>query len=261
MKTLCTLLIVLFSLSQTFGQILYQDLSNAEATISSPYKLDLDADGVKDIWFEIEQQGNGDYNYYVTGKNGTEVETETATDANRLEAGIVVGNSNNSWGSRALLAFYTTGSTSTSLTGNFGGTNSQGYVGIRFLKNGYFYPGWVYLIVSFQTIQLIDCAVNFTIGDVIFTDQRDGTMINVKDFQSGGFFALLNNNQLKIAALSNALPYQYQVFDVSGKAVLSGKANQEETNLPFTPQAGGIYFLQIQDKNQKLFFKKLVGLQ
>jgi len=257
MKTLCTLLIVLFSLSQTFGQIIYQYLSNAEATSSSPYKLDLDADGVKDIWFEIEEQGNGDYNYYVTGKNGTEVETETATDANRLEAGNQVGN--NIWSSRALLAVGDGGSSN--ITGNFGGSNDIGYIGIRFLKNGNFYNGWVYLWVSYGDIKLFSHAVSLRLGGGILANQIVETIVNTKDFQSGGFSALLNNNQLKIAALSNALPYQYQVFDVSGKAVLSGKANQEETNLPFTPQAGGIYFLQIQDKNQKLFFKKLVGLQ
>lgn len=131
----------------------------------------------------------------------------------------------------------------------------EGYIGIRMGVLGEAHFGWIRVTIIEEPLSMIihDFAYETTLNKPIRTGV---TFTNVTEIESGSSpFSIVHLGQNTIQVLApNQLPYTIQLFDLSGKMVLT--SNQQTGNTTITiPNQTGVYILQIQSDGNQYGFK------
>ncbi|MFN8278560.1 MAG: hypothetical protein U0T84_13860 [Chitinophagales bacterium] len=240
---------LLLSLTLTYlsqAQIIIKDIG-CQTGNTTPYKLDLNNDGIKDYWFGSKNGSGLDCSMYVVGRNGNKIEIESGVDANRLEAGNAIGN--NIWGDSARLA-YAVGSTNT--TGNFGDGSSVGYIGIKFFDNGQVRYGWIQLQVFYGGMYVCWGAYDSQ-GGAMKAGQYFYTGINEQSMQDQNLF--WNGTDLVTNCIHES---ECSLLTMNGQIVHSWRVPEGLANWKLTDLPRGLYLATLQDGQQRIYRKKIL---
>jgi hypothetical protein len=90
---------------------------------------------------------------------------------------------------------------------------------------------------------------------LIFVGNPYSTGINDVEFKNESIVIYPNpvNGQINVKAVAKLFDCDYTVYDNTGKSVLSGKINSENTVIEFGNLSGGIYLFSVGENLKQTF--------
>lgn len=231
---------------------IYSTYISGTGTPGSPYKLDVDNDGVKDFWLSIVDQGSTTASgvYVITGKNGNKLEAETGVEANRLEYGNAVGN--NIWADSIVLVRRPS---SGAASGNFAGTNSNGYIGFQLKKGVNIYYGWMNVSTGFY-LSISAYGYNTLNGGVIKAGQEEeiSAINETKPLLSN---AIWSRNSINVSFAQPSEIKHIAVYDLTGKVIYKQTEINQDISINTSDISSGILIVETADVNGRFESIKL----
>jgi len=237
------LFILLFTGLFSNAQI-YSENVNGTGSAGAPYKLDVDNDGVKDFWLSVVDYGSTTASgvYVITGKNGNKLEAETGVEANRLESGNVVGN--NIWTDSVVLVRKVSGSPQ---SGNFAGSNYQGYVGFQFKKGVDVYYGWLQVNANYD-LNISAYGYNTISGGTVKAGQKDNTT-GINETRPQLFNVFASQNSINVSFSNPSEIKSVTIYDLNGNVLHKQTEISRDISINMVNNASGIFIIESSDIN------------
>ena len=276
------IIIAMMFSATTHAQIVYTDV-NPDQTITGTYNLDLNNDGVTDFVI-AHSTANGICNttsHYirVTPSGSNQVADYATASATKMSINTLVSSATLTWSSTAnqLMASYRN-LTMKCIYPHWVGSGQwynavDGYLGLKLIKNGNTYYGWV-------RMSAITLAHGFIVKDYAFDSTPNHSILT--GATSGARFAFVDGNETeqnnsvsifpnpasdKITVNISSLTSKnadVKINDLMGKIVFSHQYNLEDGNasaeIDIADLSKGMYLIQIQNteflQTKKLFVTK-----
>lgn len=260
------------------AQIIYTDVNpDAVVDANNPFTVDMDANGVNDFEFTI-QDINGGFTYYgglvnvaysgigagVAGLNGGIMGSVSSQASMNIASALMSSNlvdSNGSFLSDGVLAasidVVATGLFSSAFTtypGNFKGQTDK-FIGVNFDINGNNHYGWVRLDVNNTCDQIIvkDYAFNGVPNLPLYAGQIVGLDdVNMSD--KVNFKTMLDGAAINVTP--DLMGGEIKMVDMQGRAVFTNAITDVNTTISYKELKSGIYMIVV-DANNETVTKKV----
>ncbi len=261
------IVLVIMSYQILYSQFVYNDII-PDTTISTNggvYKLDLNRDGIPDFKIELAKLS------FPATMNSVDISiladyfsiASYSLDgcgnfANAFDTDYAIKNYAN-WSNNATVGTYTLLTTTCMSTGFFNGQTNK-YLGLKMIKNGTIFYGWVGIDVAANASWFKMKNYAFNISSI-----NAGIIVGINSFQfsdmNGNIHLYPNpaNNILTIEDTSPGKEKMVSIFNIHGQLLMNQTLNQAKTIIDISDLAKGIYFLKLNtDKggDAKTFLKE-----
>lgn len=262
------------------AQIVYTDVNpDAVVDANNPFTVDMDANGVNDFEFTI-QDINGGFTYYgglvniaysgigagVAGLNGGIMGSVSSQASMNIASALMSSNlvdSNGSFLSDGVLAasidVVATGLFSSAFTtypGNFKGQTDK-FIGVNFDINGNNHYGWVRLDVNNTCDQIIvkDYAFNGVPDLPLYAGQTVG-LEDISVSEKVNFKTMLDGAAINVTP--DLLGGEINMVDMQGRTVSSNTIKDVNTTISYKDLNAGIYMIVVNANNETVSKKVYV---
>lgn len=271
MKKIILVVLVLFS-QIGFTQIVYVDIVpdefvKAVAPVENVrYYINMDDTGYDEFFFNHVRSGNGTpfnpnhCDFHMDGLDDAEVLLQNTYQVIRNEFGQEIGPNQVTWsnpnyeiqyGGQTYIA-----KVATKLNYQFAG--EEGYIGIRFLKNGEWHYGWILVSVPLDqtSITVKEFAYNSLANEAINAGQTESTNVSIDEINMRfKYYPNPTNNYLTVEMEGDG---KTLFFSIDGSLINTFDLTEGLHYLDLSNYNTGLYFIQMQSEYSTTELKKVV---